>query len=160
VHQGEAGARAAGDGIEDPGDAGQGFSGLAAPVRPVGDQALVLHELEDAHRPAEPASKKAKLVQKKVHEIVGSRLDKVALSEGGDGKSRKPADQLLFNIYQIFSYYVHGRYPESMDLYGGRPGRFHLHGMNGTPKDGENIVILEHQMKMGENVETKSSIFA
>jgi hypothetical protein len=30
-----------------------------------------------------------------------------------------------------------------MDLYGGRPGQFHLHGMNGTPKEGENLEILQ-----------------
>ncbi len=30
-----------------------------------------------------------------------------------------------------------------MDLYGGRPGRFHLRRMSGTPKDGENLEVLE-----------------
>jgi hypothetical protein len=37
---------------------------------------------------------------------------------------------------------VHGSYPEMMDLYGDRPGYFHLHGMSGTPKDGEIIEQL------------------
>jgi hypothetical protein len=30
-----------------------------------------------------------------------------------------------------------------MDLYGGRPGRWHLRGMSGTPKDRENLEILD-----------------
>lgn len=30
-----------------------------------------------------------------------------------------------------------------MDLYGGRPGRFHVHGMKGTRKDAENVVMLD-----------------
>jgi hypothetical protein len=30
-----------------------------------------------------------------------------------------------------------------MDLYGGTPGRFHLYGMKGTPKDAENIEALD-----------------
>jgi hypothetical protein len=30
-----------------------------------------------------------------------------------------------------------------MDLYGGSPPRFHLRGMSGTPKDLENIEMLD-----------------
>ena len=30
-----------------------------------------------------------------------------------------------------------------MDLFGGRPGHFHLRGMRGTPKDKENINIID-----------------
>ena len=30
-----------------------------------------------------------------------------------------------------------------MDLYGGAPGRFHLDGMRGTPKDEENLEIID-----------------
>ena len=29
------------------------------------------------------------------------------------------------------------------DLYGGSPGRWHLHGMSGTPKDRENLDTLD-----------------
>jgi hypothetical protein len=35
------------------------------------------------------------------------------------------------------------KYPEVMDLYGGTPGRFHLDGMRGTPKDEENHQIVD-----------------
>lgn len=97
----------------------------------------------DDRRTGNQASKKAKLVQKKVHEIIGARLDSAAATAAGEIGNAKPTAQLLSNIYLVFSNYVHGRYPESMDLYGGTPGRFHLNGMRGTPKDGENIEILD-----------------
>ena len=46
-------------------------------------------------------------------------------------------------MYLSFSNYVHGKYPETMDLYGGRPAQFHLCGMSGTPKDTENLAIID-----------------
>jgi hypothetical protein len=51
--------------------------------------------------------------------------------------------KLLSNIYLNFSNYVHGRYPEAMDMFGGEPPKFHLRGMGGTPKDDENFAMLE-----------------
>jgi hypothetical protein len=99
---------------------------------------------QDAHRPSLSEIKKPKkLIQKKVHEIVGARHDRQAAEAGIDIRGRKPADELMSNVYLIFSNYVHGRYPESMDLFGGKPGRFHLSGMSGTPKDQENVEILK-----------------
>jgi hypothetical protein len=46
---------------------------------------------------------------------------------------------------------VHGKYPETMDLYGGTPGRFHLRR---TPKDAENLATID------SFVETVSITFA
>ncbi len=93
---------------------------------------------EDSFRTSDGKRKRLKLVQEKVHQIIGAHLDKFAETD-----NVKPADQLLSNVYLTFSYYVHARYPESMDLYGGCPGRFHLSGMSNTPKDGENLQILD-----------------
>jgi hypothetical protein len=113
------------------------------------DQAAAFIEdyFQDAKRPP-PATaiKRKKLNQEKVHKLIGARLDNVA----GDGVTKR-ADEMLSNIYFIFSNYVHGRYPESMDLYGGRPGRFHLQGMSGTPKDLENIAALESMITSASN---------
>jgi len=100
--------------------------------------AFVSGYFADDRRSGDQSSKGARLVQKQVHAIIGERLDNAAGSEG-----KKPANRMLSNVYRIFSNYVHGRYPESMDLYGGTPGRFHLLGMRGTPKDNENIKILD-----------------
>jgi hypothetical protein len=102
---------------------------------------------EDSRRTGE-SSRKAKLVQKKVHDIIGARLDAVVPPGNRD---KPPAAELLSRIYAVFSNYVHGRYPESMDLYGGVPGRFHLGGMLGTPKDNENVEILDTLVTTASN---------
>lgn len=47
------------------------------------------------------------------------------------------------NIYLTCCNYVHGKYPEIMDLDGGKPGHFHLRGMSGTPKDAESLEFIE-----------------
>src|SRR5260370_37240087 len=67
----------------------------------------------------------------------------IRLPERDETEGRTPAERLYFDTYRLFSNYVHAKYPECMDLYGGRPGQFHLHGMNGTPKDGKNLEILQ-----------------
>src|SRR5258708_903337 len=67
----------------------------------------------------------------------------IRLPERDETEGRTPAERLYFDTYRLFSNYVHAKYPECMDLYGGRPGQFHLHGMNGTPKEGENLEILQ-----------------
>jgi hypothetical protein len=61
--------------------------------------------------------------------------------------------KMLSNIYLNFSNYVHGRYPEAMDLHGGEPPRFHFRGMGGTPKDNENVAML------GATIESVSITF-
>jgi hypothetical protein len=89
-------------------------------------------------RPDSPA----KLSQKYVNELIGSRLDEFNLLDRSDPNWKSAADR-HWHIDWVFSNYVHGRYPEAMDLYGGSPGRFHLFGMRGTPKDSENIEMLD-----------------
>jgi hypothetical protein len=77
-----------------------------------------------------------------INEQLGKTLDKIAAMYG-DGESRNPAAEKLFTSSRAFSLYVHARYLECMDLYGGRPGRFYLRGMSGTPKDAENVEVLD-----------------
>jgi hypothetical protein len=103
----------------------------------------------DDRRPAD--GKRFRLPQKDVHDIVGKRLDDAATAAGKDVKHRKAATDLLSNIYLVFSNYIHGRYPESMDLYGGRPGLFHMYGMSRTPKDAENLEILDTLITSASN---------
>jgi len=85
--------------------------------------------------------KRAQVPQGTVHAAIGRTLDSFA-EQYGNTEGRVPAGTLLSNIYRTYSNYVHAKYPEVMDLYGGRPGRFHLRGMSGTPKDAENLEIL------------------
>jgi hypothetical protein len=93
----------------------------------------------DAHRDTSSKHDPLKLKQKRVHDAVGTDLD--AFKEKTPTDSRATTE-LLSNVYLRFSYYVHARYPESMDLFGGTPGKFHLRGMSRTPKDHENILVL------------------
>jgi hypothetical protein len=92
----------------------------------------------DSQRGPSAEIKRAQVPQGLVHASIGRTLD----SFGDDTESRAPAAKLLSNVYRVFSNYVHAKYPEIMDLYGGRPGRFHLRGMSGTPKDAENLEII------------------
>jgi hypothetical protein len=47
-----------------------------------------------------------------------------------------------FGVYRTLSNHVHGRYPEIMDRYGGKPPRWHVSGMSGTPKDAEAVEFV------------------
>jgi hypothetical protein len=87
-------------------------------------------------------SSPAKLSQKFVNELIGSQLDKFSSVAPGDPSWKSTADR-HWHIDWVFSNYVHGKYPETMDMYGGVPGRFHLSGMRGTPKDLENLQMLD-----------------
>lgn len=88
--------------------------------------------------------KKSHLRQGDIHNSIGESLGRVmeTVDDGGE-YSGVDASKLYSKVYLTLSNYVHCKYPETMDLYGGIPGRFHLRGMRGTPKDAENIEVLE-----------------
>ena len=96
----------------------------------------------DTRRDPEAEIKKAQVPQGAVHALLGKTLDKLA-EEYSSTDGRVPAANLYSNIYRIFSNYVHGKYPEIMDCFGGRPGKFHLSGMSGTRKDVENLATID-----------------
>jgi hypothetical protein len=86
--------------------------------------------------------KRAQVKQGVVHKRLGETLDVIA-QQNEFIEQRKPAETVYSNIYLTFSNYVHAKYPEVMDMYGGTPGRFHLDGMSGTPKDDENFATID-----------------
>lgn len=86
-------------------------------------------------------SKNPKLSQKTVNELIGAQLEPFGTIPRDDPSWKSAAERLAY-LNDVFSNYVHGRYPETMDLYGGIPGRFHLTGMRGTRKDQENLEVL------------------
>jgi len=96
----------------------------------------------DDHRASTAEIRRAQIQQGKVHATLGRSLDKIA-EDLGEMDGRTPAEHLYSKIYRTTSNYVHAKYPECMDLYGGMPGQFHLHGMNGTPKERENLETLQ-----------------
>jgi hypothetical protein len=96
----------------------------------------------DSERVPFTAISREHIKQKTVHAALGKALDDFA-KEIGAAEHRLPAAELYSNSYRILSNYVHARYPEAIDLFGGQPGQFHTKGMGGTPKDLENVAILE-----------------
>ena len=84
--------------------------------------------------------KRVTLSEKYLNELLGSSLDQFGDKGASDWK---PAADRLHHISFVHANYVHGRYPETMDLYGGIPGRFHMDGMRHTPKDGENFLMID-----------------
>ena len=87
--------------------------------------------------------KRAQIRQQKVHEHLGAILDNLVDRNSRTDEYPK-AEKLYSNIYLTLSNYVHAKYPEVMDLYGGAPGHFHLRGMRGTTKDNENFEQVEN----------------
>ena len=87
-----------------------------------------------------------------VHEVVGSLLDEqVKKSPSRSAFEDIEGSKLMSNIYLTYSNYVHSRYPEVMDMFGGNPPHFHMRGMSGTPKDDENIAIVESTIETVSN---------
>lgn len=98
---------------------------------------------DDTVRDPEAEIKGVLIRERIINEQLGRTLDRLAAESGEDMTSRVPAAKLYHRSSRAFSFYVHARYPETMDLYGGRPGRWHLRGMHGTPKDSENLETLD-----------------
>jgi hypothetical protein len=94
---------------------------------------------------------RAPIKQGEVHATIGRTLDDIA-AQYESGGSRNPAADAYFSIYRSLSNFIHARYPETIDLYGGIPGGFHLHGMSGTRKDMEMAVTLEPIVNTVSNV--------
>jgi hypothetical protein len=94
---------------------------------------------EDGTRSDSPR-KRTILSEKYVNELIGESLDEFGNTTE---PTWKPTADRLHHVSSAHANYVHARYPESMDLYGGRPGHFHLSGMRNTPKDGENCAMLD-----------------
>jgi hypothetical protein len=89
--------------------------------------------------------RRAQVRQNTVHQRIGAQLDGLPQDSGRDPGVK--AEQLYSDMYLTYSNYVHAKYPETMDLYGGVPAHFHLRGMRGTPKDGENLAIIDSSIE-------------
>ncbi len=94
---------------------------------------------DDFERNSSDDFKKPSVRQEKVHKEISQYLDAI---NGEVFKGRSSAD-MMWSVYANFSNYVHARYPEAMDLFGGEPAHFHTKGMLDTPKDNESLEILE-----------------
>jgi hypothetical protein len=108
----------------------------------IGAERYVREFFADGQRDATADPHKFQILQGKVHDALGKVLDDISAELGEDREERRPAGVLYRNTYGVMSNYVHARYPECIDLYGGRPGAFHVRGMSGTLKDAETLEIL------------------
>ena len=107
-----------------------------------GAERYVREFFADGQRGATADPHKFQIQQGKVHDALGEVLDRMWAELGEDREERRPAGTLYRDTYGVMSNYVHAKYPECIDLYGGRPGQFHVRGMSGTPKDAETLEIL------------------
>lgn len=124
----------------------------AAQHRAKVDEYIRLYFADYERDPGAPFQKPP-ISQRLVNDTIGKTLDEIA-SQFEELEGRKPAARAYSSIFRAFSNFVHGRYPESVDLYGGTPGHFHLHGMSGTRKDMEMVETLK------PIVGTVSNVFA
>ena len=87
--------------------------------------------------PHRPAGVKQEDIHKDIAKIFDQRLGMLGVTVG------KSTKELMSRTFLAYSYYVHARYPELMDMFGGNPVQLHLDGMSNTPKDRENLEILK-----------------
>ena len=71
--------------------------------------------------------KRAQIKRKTVHRALGADLDNlIGASDRSNNYRPVNTEQLLDNVYQNTSSYVHAKYPEAMDMYGGLPEKISL----------------------------------
>jgi hypothetical protein len=80
--------------------------------------------------------------QKDINIALAENYERMMAASGFEANKIESA-RLRQHLLSVYSNYVHGRYPEIMDMFGGRPISIHLQGMAGTSKDGENYLQLE-----------------
>jgi hypothetical protein len=99
---------------------------------------------EDSVRDSSGSSKKLPLKQIEFHEGAGLHTEELLRRIPGFPSLRAgETAKALSTIYRINSNFVHSRYPEVMEMIDGKPLAIHLRGMRGTPKDEENLDVLE-----------------
>jgi hypothetical protein len=82
----------------------------------------------DIERSPTPIFKRPHVRQGAIHDSIGKSLDSVIKTHHAEKYKDVGMSKLYSAVYLNLSNYVHCKYPETMDLYGGRPGKFHLRG--------------------------------
>lgn len=95
----------------------------------------------DRDRGSGVAHKPANIKQEDIHRDIAKIMDQRLA--GLDLPERTSTKDLMSRVFLTYSYYVHARYPEAMDMFGGTPARLHVQGMRNTPKDAETLDIIE-----------------
>lgn len=106
-------------------------------------QKVVDRYFEDFKRNDCSDFKRPKINQEKVHKGISRNLENSGVTGDTGQFPDISTSELMWNVYATYSNYIHARYPEVMDMYGGNPACYHMKGMSDTPKDDESIKILE-----------------
>ena len=80
--------------------------------------------------------------QKDINIALAENYERMMAASGLESNKIESA-KLRQHLLSVYSNYVHGHYPEIMDMFGGQPISIHLRGMAGTSKDDENCLQLE-----------------
>jgi hypothetical protein len=120
------------------------IAGVANGVLQSKQQEYVDAFFADSERDASGATGKLSLRQSDVHKVAGAHADELVRQFDVDRLFENVDNvMLLSTVYRLQSNFVHSRYPETMELFGGAPVCLHLEGMRGTPKDDENLEMIE-----------------
>lgn len=95
--------------------------------------AAFFEEEFDAETAIDSTQKRPMIPRKKIRAWIASM-------EGGVDQSR--GVELTRTISKAYSGYIHAASPHIMDMYGGNPPAFHMHGMLGTPRHVEHRADL------------------
>lgn len=118
------------------------LAGLNGDVLAKKQQKVVDNFFDDFRRNGASDYKGSAIRQEDVHAEISRYLEGAGVT-GSEGRFKGvSAKNLMSNVYRNFSNYIHARYPEVMDMFGGRPGHFHMNGMSGTPKDNESLALV------------------
>jgi len=99
-------------------------------------QDYVRKYLEDSRRGDTADIKKVEMPSNVVTQILSEDMDRIAVSFG-ETPTAGVTEGRYKAALKVLHPYIHAKYPEAIDLFGGTPGHFHLRGMLDTPKDRE-----------------------
>lgn len=83
-------------------------------------------EFDQPHRPLDSTQKRKTVKRRKVHASVARQMSEIMEQER--------TQQLHRTLHQVFSGYVHGAASNILEMYGGKPPKYHLNGLRETPR--------------------------
>ncbi len=89
-------------------------------------KAFFMEDFDDHKNPMTSRTNRPMIQRKKIRAYI-SRIEETELNPSTGVAVSK-------TLSQVYSGFVHAAAPQIMELYGGNPPRFHVHGMLGTPR--------------------------
>lgn len=128
-------------------------------------------EFDVPEDPTASTQKRPSVPRKKIHAYIARKEAESGISNPSRGA------EIMRTLSKAYSGYVHGASPQTMNLYGGFPPRFHISGMCGTPHELENrkdlwnyfyrgllsfneVALVFEDMKLAEAIHNYLTAFA